>query len=162
LTIYLFQRQAWNDVDDIKIFSTPRKLFNSLQSSSEMSPKCGNTAIATNGDAKSENLDVEDEEKKEPENSVITSEECEDDLDGNESVFSTDDIIEKDADKMPEKGESSIVENARVVEDVKPRKSLKVQFAYVFSVILFIIAVSFMFMWSEDDRNVVPCGLVPT
>jgi hypothetical protein len=139
--------------------------LNSLQSSSEMSPKCENTAIASNGDTKSENLDVEAEEKKEPENSVITSQECEDVPDGNESVFCTDDVIENDAEKMPceaEKGESSIVENVRVVKDVKPRKYLEVQFAYVLSVILFINVVSFMLMWSEDDRNVVPCGLVPT
>lgn len=153
-------------MDDIKIYSTPRKLFHSLQTSSETSSKCANTTIASNGDAESENLDVKAEESKEFENSVITtSKDCEDDPDENESVFSTDDIIEKSTEQKPceaEKGESSAVKNVRVVEDVKPRNSLKLQFGFVLSVILFMISVVLMSMWSEDDRHVVPCGLVPT
>ncbi|KAF3323818.1 hypothetical protein FCM35_KLT12549 [Carex littledalei] len=160
------QRQAWNDMDEIKIYSTPRKLFHSLQTSSETSPKCASTNIASNGDIQSGNLDGKAEERKESENSVITSsKECEDDLDGNESVFSTSDVIEKNAYRMPcepEKGENSIAENVRVVKDVKPRKSLKGWFGFGLSVILFFIAVVILWMSFEDDSHVVPYGLVPT
>lgn len=153
-------------MDEIKIYSTPRKLFHSLQTSSETSPKCASTNIASNGDVQSGNLDGKAEERKESENSVITSsKECEDDLDGNESVFSTSDVTEKNAHQVSgdaDKGENSIAENVTGVNDVKRRKSLKGWFGFVLSVIMFFIAVVILWMSFEDDSYVVPGGLVPT
>lgn len=152
-------------MDEIKIYSTPRKLFHSLQTSSETSPNCASTNIASNGDIQSGSSDGKAEERKESENSVITSsKECEDDLDGNESVFSTSDVTEKNAQQVSgdsDKGENSIVENVRGV-DVKQRKSLKGWFGFASSVILFFIAVVVLWMSFEDDSYVVPGGLVPT
>ncbi|KAJ4791130.1 ARM repeat superfamily protein [Rhynchospora pubera] len=161
------QRPAWTiGTDDIKIYSTPRKLFHSLQTSGEENPKCASTIIALVEDTKSGNLDAKADERKELENSVITSsEECEDDLDENESVFSSGDVTEKSAYRPTceaDNGKGSIVQNAMVVKDVKPRKGLKVCFGFGLSFIFLFITVMFLSVWFEDDRNVFPDGFVPT